>query len=232
MMNLWLAFLESPISFSRMEEWLQFAFYPTLLLVFLIASLGIPIPEDLPLIAAGVMLRMQPGIATWGWTVVVSFVGIMSGDLVLYYLGRRWGKAVFAHRSVSWLMTPELMKKLDERFHRHGMWMVFFGRFVLGVRAAMCLTAGVTRFPYFRFLLADASGAAVTIPLFIGIGYLFAGFIDPVLKHLKSVQLWLFLLVGVPLIAWAVWALLRHRRKTLARRTQAGPTASQPVKEN
>lgn len=208
-----LATWASPISFSNMEAWLEYAFYPTLLLIFLIASMGVPIPEDLPLIAAGVLLRIQPGIATWHWTIVVSLIGILSGDIILYSLGRRWGPSVFAHKSVAWLVTPAMMAKIEDRFHRQGSWMVFFGRFVLGVRAAMCLTAGVTRFPFFRFFLADLCGAVLTIPMFIGIGYYFAGFIDPVLRYLKGVQWTLFLVIGLPLIAWVVWQIVRHRRK-------------------
>lgn len=226
-----LAFLASPISFSNMEAWLQYAFYPTLLLIFLIASLGVPIPEDLPLIAAGLLLRIQPEIATWPWTIFISLIGILSGDIILYSLGRKWGPSVFAHRSVAWLVTPEMMAKIEERFHRQGSWMVFFGRFILGVRAAMCLTAGVTRFPFLKFFVADLCGALITIPMFIGIGYFFAGFIDPVLHYLKGVQWTLFLVVGLPLIAWVVWQIVRHRRKVARKHAEQAAHSVANLKE-
>ena len=47
------------------QGWMAHAFYPVLLLVLVAASLGVPIPEDVPLIAAGVILSQQPEAATW-----------------------------------------------------------------------------------------------------------------------------------------------------------------------
>lgn len=195
---------------------LEHAFYPTLLLVFVIASLGVPIPEDVPLIAAGVLLRTHPGVATWTGTFLVAGVGIMSGDVILYALGRRWGRDVFAHRSVSWLITPARLESLSERFHRHGSWMVFFGRMFVGVRAAMCLTAGITRFPLPRFFLADLAGAALSIPVFVGLGYAFAGMLPTLRTYLANTQIVLTAIGGAAATLFIAYEVRRHRRKARA----------------
>ena len=90
------------------QESMQQAFYPVLLGILVIASLGIPIPEDLPLIAGGVLLKTHPGIASWPGTIAVAMLGIMTGDLILYRLGRMWGPGVVNHGFVRRLITPAL----------------------------------------------------------------------------------------------------------------------------
>lgn len=216
---------------SQMESiqgWMDVAFYPALLLILVVASLGVPIPEDLPLIAAGVVLRTTDGVATWHGTIIVALIGIMTGDLVLYTLGRRWGPDLLSHRSVRWLLTPERYAALSAKFHYHGMWLCFVGRFFMGVRAAMCLTAGATRFPYWRFFLADFAGAALSVPFFIILGYYFAGMIPQLREYIAGAE-------GVLLGAAAVVALIlalvyrARKRRRAARPAVDGESAPPPA---
>ncbi len=205
---------------AGVQSLLEHAFYPALLLIFIIASLGVPIPEDIPLIAAGIILKTQPQIATWTGTLLISAVGIMSGDTILYSLGRRWGPDVFSHRSVRWLISPARLRLFARRFHRWGVWFCFFGRLLMGVRAAMCLTAGVTRFPFWKFFLADLAGACMSIPIFVGLGYGFAHMLPTLETYVVGVR-WTVGVVAVLVIAAIViyeWRHLRYRRRRKARR--------------
>jgi membrane protein DedA with SNARE-associated domain len=63
----------------NVQDWMQHAFYPVLLLVLVAASLGVPVPEDVPLIAAGVILSQHPGVATWTGTLLIALLGVMWG---------------------------------------------------------------------------------------------------------------------------------------------------------
>jgi membrane protein DedA with SNARE-associated domain len=191
------------------QGWMQQAFYPVLLLVLLVASLGVPIPEDVPLIAAGVTLAQRPDVATWNGTLSIALLGIMCGDVVLYVLGKRWGPEVCQHRWVSWLITPVRLEKMRSKFNRYGMWMCFFGRFFMGVRAAMCITAGVTRLPLWRFVLADLGGAVLSIPLFVWLGYWFANMIPMLDAYVHVVQWGMLALAMVILVGFVVY---RRRR--------------------
>lgn len=198
------------------QGWLEHAFYPSLLLVFVIASLGVPIPEDIPLIAAGVVLKTHPHVASWTGTLLVSLVGIMSGDIILYSLGRRWGRQVFEHRSVSWLITPRRLELMTERFHRYGVWMVFFGRFMMGVRAVMCLTAGITRYTFWKFFLADLAGAVLSIPFFVVLGYLFAGMLPQLQTMLGRFQIVLGIVIALVVAGVIYYEVRRMRRQRAA----------------
>ncbi|MBI5864221.1 MAG: DedA family protein [Planctomycetes bacterium] len=200
------------ITDGNIYAWLEAAFYPALLLIFIIASLGIPIPEDIPLIAAGVILKTSPHVATWPGAIAVSLLGIMSGDMILYNLGRRWGPNVFSHRSVAWLITPKRMTIMTERFHEYGTWACFFGRFMVGVRAMMCLTAGVTRFPFWKFFIADFCGALLSVPFFIGLGYFFANMLDSLKEWIADVQTTLGAIIGLVVVG-IVWFEFRRLKK-------------------
>jgi membrane protein DedA with SNARE-associated domain len=179
---------------------MEHAFYPVLFLVLMAASLGVPIPEDVPLIAAGVILSHHAGTPTWTGTLSTALFGIMCGDVVLYTLGSRWGPEACQHRWVSWLITPVRLEKMRAKFNRYGMWMCFFGRFFMGARAAMCITAGVTRFPLWRFVLADLAGAVISIPLLVWLGYWFANVV-PTLEAYVHLVLWGMLALAVVILA-------------------------------
>jgi len=205
---------------GAVQDWMQQAFYPALLLILVTASLGIPIPEDIPLIAAGVLMHTHPGIASWPGTVSVAVIGIMSGDLILYLLGRRWGPEVVNHRSVRWMITPRRFARVSHQFSRYGAWFCFFGRFFMGIRAVMCMTAGATRFPYWRFFLADFSGALLSVPFFVLLGWWFTGMVPSLRAYMGGVQA--VLLGGVVLVAVVVvFTYRRRKRRRLKRRALA-----------
>ncbi len=214
---------------DEIQYWMEQAYYPVLFVLFLVASLGIPLPEDVPLIAAGVLLHSDRPPGSWPGTLVVSMVGIMSGDLILYALGRRWGADVLNHRSVRWLVTPRRFARMTAQFQRHGTWMCFAGRFILGVRAAMCVTAGALRFPYWRFLLADFAGAVVSIPLFLLLGYWFADMVPTLLANLKRVDAAVTAGAAIAVMTLVVVYLIRRRRRArriAERRTGVTATSS------
>ncbi len=205
--------------------WMEHAFYPALLGILVIASLGLPIPEDVPLIAAGVILHLHPEAASWTGTLLVALLGIMSGDVILYSAGRRWGRDVFRHRSVSWLITPERLEGMTERFHRHGMWMCFIGRFFMGIRAVMCITAGVTRFKFWKFFLADFVGALLSVPLFVVLGFAFANMLPRLREYIVGVNSVILVLFAVLTVGFVWYEIRKHRRRAAAAHARVASSA-------
>ena len=69
---------------------------PTTYLLIFLALLGgalfLPIPEDAPLIFAGILA--QRGHGDLLYYLVVCYVGILFGDVFLYFIGRRFGTAL------------------------------------------------------------------------------------------------------------------------------------------
>ena len=67
--------------------------YPVIFLLLLGAGLGIPIPEDVALLATGVMATHENGLSVPVGAAACG-VFVLTRDLVVYGLGRRYGTAI------------------------------------------------------------------------------------------------------------------------------------------
>jgi membrane protein DedA with SNARE-associated domain len=162
--------------------------------VLVACGLGLPVPEDIPLIALGFLWHSQSiGLAT---ALGVGFGGVLIGDSLLYFLGRWIGPTLFRHKLLLKVMSPRKINRTKARFRRYGLWVVFFGRFMMGLRAVVFFTAGATRIPFHKYLWVDFLAALVSIPVWIGLGRVFGEEIDHLLlmiKQGKTIAIWIVL---------------------------------------
>ena len=173
----------------------------SLVLVFvwlMIGSLGIPLPEDIALLAAGVMLSQ--GTAGIIPTVIVVTVGVLGGDLVLFLTARRLGLRAYDKKLFQRLLPPARRARFEDLYAKHGGKVVFIARHVAGLRAATFVLAGIHGMAVRRFVFWDALGACITVPLIVGLGYIGASHIDAVRAGIAHVQHYI-VLVAVILIA-------------------------------
>ena len=77
--------------------------------VLLLGSLGVPIPEEMAIIAAAIL--SHAGLARWWLALPICLVGVLSGDMLLYWVGRHWGENVLNWRVVRLVLTPNRMLK-------------------------------------------------------------------------------------------------------------------------
>jgi len=124
----------------------------------LLGSLGVPIPEEMPIIAAAVLSHED--IVQWWLALPVCLLGVLSGDMVLYWVGRHSGEQVLNWRLVRLVLSPAREHWLKAAYRRHALKTVVTARHVMGLRAAAFLTAGIARVPFWKFVAADA-GAAI-----------------------------------------------------------------------
>src|SRR3989442_12492456 len=66
-----------------------------LFFALMLAGLGIPLPEDLILITAGVLAYQ--GVIHLGWAIPILYIGVLSGNLLTYSFGRRFADIVLRH---------------------------------------------------------------------------------------------------------------------------------------
>lgn len=171
--------------------------YVGIFAVLLLGSLGVPIPEEMPIIAAAVL--SHEGIVRWWLAVPVCLVGVLSGDVVLYWIGRHWGEQVLNWRAVRLVLTPEREQWLKAAYRRHALKTVVTARHVMGLRAAAFLTAGIARVAFWKFVVADAGAAVLSVPLGFGLAYFFTDQIKAIVADVHRAERWLALvgLVGV-----------------------------------
>lgn len=211
-----------------MLEWIvssldKFTYIGVALFLF-VAGLGVPIPEDIPLIFGGAMAA-QGKINVW-IHLAISMTFILIGDSCLYAIGRKIGGNPNGTGFFSRLLTPQRRAKAEGYFERFGSWTVFFARFIAGVRGAIYLTSGVVGFPYWRFLLLDFIAALVSVPVWIYLGWVFGENWEQILDHAKEAQL--YIIGGLVLIFVIFFVVKRKRRRAAAASEQPPAVASEP----
>ncbi|MCW2641803.1 MAG: DedA family protein [Dactylosporangium sp.] len=138
-----------------------FAIYAVVGLVIGLESMGIPLPGEFALVGAS--LLATSGL-TNPWLVgLAASIGAIVGDSIGYAVGRRGGRAVLQKfgRRFPRHFGPAHLAHAERVFQRHGVWAVFFGRFVALLRILAGPLAGALHVPYPKFLLANAAGGIV-----------------------------------------------------------------------
>lgn len=185
--------------------------YIGMLLLLLIASLGFPLPEDIPLLLGGAGARYQD--KNLFYVILVGLVGVMSGDIVLYLAGRRFGMEVLKLRPLRSFVTSAHIAQMKFQFRKRGNWIIFFGRFFAGIRSVMCVTAGMSKVPMWKFVLVDFSGALCTVPLLVTIGWWFSKNIEHVIKGVGAAEKVIGGVIALGLIAWVIYIHVSKRSK-------------------
>ena len=195
--------------------------------VLLLGSLGLPIPEEMAIIAAAVL--SHEGLARWWLALPVCLGGVLSGDLVLYWVGRHWGEDVLNWRVVRWVLTRKREQWLTAAYRRHALKTVVTARHVMGLRAAAFLTAGMARVPFWKFVVADAGAAAVGVPLGFGLAYFFTEQITAIAADVHRVERWLALAGLLGLLVVLGVSVRRWHRRLGTERLEAARTAERPL---
>ncbi len=190
-----------------LQEFVTRFTYAGILAALLLGSLGVPIPEEMPIVAAGIL--SHEGLARWWLALPVCLLGVLSGDVVLYWAGRRWGERVLGWRAVRWVLTPAREAQLTAAYREHAMKTVAMARHVAGLRAAALLTAGIARVPFWKFMVADASAASVSVPFAFALAYFFTDQIYAILADVHRVERWAAL-VGLVALTGAVIVYVRR----------------------
>jgi membrane protein DedA with SNARE-associated domain len=193
------------------ESWLGkllFKFtYIALVAVLAAAGLGVPISEDLVLLLSGALAA--EGVTDFWPTLVVGYVGVLIGDVLIHQWGARMGQRAYSSKLVQRALSPERQEKLREHFARHGVLTVVVGRHTPGLRAPIFFLAGASGVPLWKFIIADALSAVVTVPFVTTLGYKFAQHLPEVRARLHHVE---WLAAGAVAFAALVWLGVRHLR--------------------
>ena len=197
-----------------MEAFQGFVEHFTYLGIFtalVLGSLGVPIPEEMPIIAVAIL--SHEGVVRWWLVLPVCLVGVLSGDVVLYWVGWHWGEHVLNWRAVRLVLTPKREQWLQAAYRRHALKTIVTARHVMGLRAAAFLTAGIVRVPFWKFIVADAGAAALGVPFVFGMAYFFTDQITAIVADVHRVERWLALaglLALAAVLVGGVWRWKRH----------------------
>ncbi len=167
--------------------------YGAVLGVLLICGLGVPIPEDITLLAAGIMAAL--GSISLPGAIVVGMIGVLIGDAFMFYMGRVYGKKAFKFPIIRTILTPERIQMAEKKIRNNSKFICFTARFLPGLRSPVFLTAGAMGVSPWTFFALDGFAALISVPAWILVGWWFGQNIDVALKIAKDIQI--FILVGL-----------------------------------
>lgn len=182
---------------------------PMILAGLLAAGVGIPLPEDGLLLAAGVMTHRNA--ESWMFVLAAAYCAVLVADSLIFSAGYIFGDAILKRRPFSWIATPNRRDRVGQIFEERGAFAVFVGRFITGMRGAIFITAGTQRMSFRTFLLWDALAALITIPIVFGLGFLFHSQLDVVKDLLATAQTSIAVAAAVLLGGGLYWRMRKSR---------------------
>lgn len=157
-------------------------------------GLGVPLPEDIVLLTGGALAHL--GAVKLPLALGVCYLGVLTGDLLLFHTAKKLGPRVFEQRWIRGLLTAERRRRIDRLYARHGGKVIFFGRYMSVMRVPIFAMAAVQGMRTRTFLFWDALALSLSAPLLVGLGYVFARSIDRVAAGFGRAEHLLAIAVG------------------------------------
>lgn len=195
--------------------------------LLILGGLGFPVPEDVPLLLAGV--AVSKGIVSTYSAFAVCYVGVLLGDQMMYLFGYFFGhKLVSAGERSPFLprITEERINAVREGLRKKRLVFIFVGRHLFPIRSVTFVTAGSLRIPFLEFFVADAFAALISVALMLGIGHVLGDRITPdTVEHVAERAH--YYLGAIILLSLAVYGLSRKLSRSKTQLTVTALPAEQ-----
>ena len=182
--------------------------YVGIALILILGGLGLPIPEEAPVILAAVLSRNGKLLAPLA--LATCLLGVLAGDFVVYFLGYFYGEKVLSLPLTRRLLTRAREAQIKGYFHRHGFKILVLGRFAVGFRTAAYLTAGILKLPPLKLFLIDLLAASLSTFLMFGLGFIFA---QQIQSGIREMQQWFTLALGAGVAIWLSYRFYAGRKR-------------------
>ncbi|MBE7411293.1 MAG: DedA family protein [Leptospiraceae bacterium] len=185
--------------------------YISVFLVLILCGLGLPVPEDISLVAGGVISAL--GNTNEHVMFAVGMAGVLIGDGFVFFLGRFYGEKVLKIKLVSKILTPKRFEEVKIQFEKYGKFVIFVGRFTPGLRMPIFMTAGITKKVHpVLFFTTDFLAAAISVPVWVYLGFYSASNYEKLLEIMHQAQISIIVLVATLVVSFYVFLKMKKRK--------------------
>jgi len=178
--------------------------YIGLFLMLMGGAIGLPIPEDLPLIAGGILIQL--GKTNPETVFIVCYSGIVLGDIMIFSFGRWLGPSVFRRKPFQTPRARYRIKRIRLSMERRSVLMIFVARHLFYLRTLTFLSCGALKMRFSTFLVADAIAALVSAPLMLALGYFASEHYETVVGWLHQAKIYsIFIGIGIAVAAYILY---------------------------
>lgn len=212
---------------TALTPYFEHGTYFAMFLVLVLCGVGLPVPEEITFITAGIVAR-EAGANVWVMA-GAGLLGILAGDSLTYLVGRRYGMNMLARWPFSRFLKKDSIEKARDFIDRHGSHAVFAAGFLAGVRAPTYFLCGSMGLSYARFIFWDLARAVLTCPISVWLAWRFG----EEAKQMLSEYSYVFAGIVVMAILFMLYRHLRLKRKarSLARTVAVAEQPASPAKQ-
>ena len=138
----------------------------SLVVVMLLIAAATLVSEDLACIGAGLLVAQ--GALALGPAITAAFLGIVIGDIGLYWAGRLIGTRALSLPPFRWVLSEARVAESSAWFERQGALVILLTRFIPGTRLPTYFSAGMLRTNFLRFSFYFLIASALWTPLLVG----------------------------------------------------------------
>ena len=168
--------------------------YPAIFIILIACGLGLPIPEDITLVVGGIFAAYK--ITNFWYTVIICLIGVLLGDAIVYLLGRYLGNRILKTRFLSKMVKVRHLAMVRLASYKYGNYLIFFARFMPGVRTPIYFSMGMFKKPLHTFLTIDGIAALISVPVWVYVGMIFGDNLPTLERYIKQMEHGILTLVG------------------------------------
>ena len=156
------------------------------------------IEGDITLLISGVMSHSGFfGKLGFFKVLLAGIAGGVAGDSFGYWLGR-----ICASRISNYRFYQRAQPRIERLVDKFGGAAIIISKYIYGIRVAICISSGVGRMPFLRFLFNDIISCSIWALILSGTGYFFSGAITSIIGDFQQIGMALFGIVVVGVIGF------------------------------
>jgi membrane protein DedA with SNARE-associated domain len=207
--------------------------YWAIALLLLLENIGVPVvPGEFAMISGAIFAGTGRAGLNIVVVAVVAFVASVVGAEIGYLIGRFAGRELILHYGKYLMIKPHHLDRAEAIVDRYGGFVVVIARFIVGLREANGIIAGITQMRLLTFTVFNVIGAAIWVATWVTIGDLAGDHIDTIYADINRYSLYVFSALVVLVAGYIAWRVIRRRRRSGSGSSAGGAEASSPAKEN
>jgi membrane protein DedA with SNARE-associated domain len=186
--------------------------YLLLAVLCLAESCGLPVPAALAVLTAGAVAAY--GKLHFHIVFLVALAAILSGDVLLYFMGRLSGWKLLGVLCRLSANPETCILRSAEYFYRRGKQTLLFAKFIPGINTMSPPLAGSMNMRLSQFLQFDAMGAVLYVAAYSVAGYVFSDFLRAITRGMRSAGFAAEVIVAIALglyLAYRIWVYHKYR---------------------
>ena len=154
--------------------------YTTIFFLMLLESTVVPVPSEL--VVSPAAYHAASGNLNVVLVVLFATIGADVGASINYVAGYFLGRPIiYKFANSRWghlcLLNQEKVEKSEKYFYDHGVVATLTGRLIPGIRHLISIPAGLSKMPYWKFLLYTTIGAGVWHSILAALGWYLHSFV-------------------------------------------------------